>query len=56
MADRNKNEACRQPISLGCGTAQGFLLGEPFDADQATRLVVGEMKAAALSARSVAAG
>lgn len=37
-------------IALGCGTAQGFLLGKPVDASAATRLVEEEGAADALAA------
>ena len=30
-------------IALGCGTAQGFLLGKPLDVASATALVEGQM-------------
>ena len=29
-------------IAIGCGTAQGYLLGRPVDAARATELVMGE--------------
>ena len=43
-------------VAIGCGTAQGYLLGRPLDAERATELVMREMAADKSCAREAASG